>query len=58
VHLDGNDWAMEAVLLMRRRELSPVLGVARAGVHRFGRGTVGFSSCMSETMRGVVCPVS
>jgi hypothetical protein len=58
VHLDGNDWAMEAVLLMRRCELSPVLGVARAGMRGFGHDTVGFRACTSKTARGAACPIS
>jgi hypothetical protein len=32
VHLEGEDWAMQAVLLVRRRELCLGLGSARAGV--------------------------
>jgi hypothetical protein len=52
VNFGDNDWAREVVFLMRCRELSPVLGVARAGAHGFGRGTVGFSSGARETARG------
>jgi hypothetical protein len=52
VHLDGDDWAREAVFLERHRELSPVLGLARSGAHCFGRGMVRFSSGARETVRG------
>jgi hypothetical protein len=58
VHLEGEDWAMQVVLLMRRCELVPVLGVARAGVCGFGHGTVGFRVGTSETARGAVCQAS
>jgi hypothetical protein len=43
VNFGDDDWAREAVFLMRRCELSPVLGVARAAAHGFNRGTVRFS---------------
>jgi hypothetical protein len=52
VHLEGEDWAMQAVLLVRRRELCPVLGSARAGVQCLLCGTVGFRSGANETVCG------
>jgi hypothetical protein len=58
VNFGDDDWAREAVFLMRLCELSPVLGVARAGTHGFGRGTVGFSSGARETVCGTVGLVS
>jgi hypothetical protein len=58
VHLEGEDWAMQAVLLMRRCELVPVLGVARAGVRGFGHDTVGFRAGTSETACGAMCQAS
>jgi hypothetical protein len=58
VHLEGDDWEMQAVLLMRRCELVPVLGLARAAVHCLRLDTVGFRSWASETARGAACQVS
>jgi hypothetical protein len=57
VHFDGDDWAREAVLLERCCELSAVLGLARSGAHCYGRGTVGFSSGVHETVRGAASRV-
>jgi hypothetical protein len=43
-----------AAFLGWRYELSAVLGVAALGVHRFGRGTVGFRALAGKTVRGAV----
>jgi hypothetical protein len=55
VHLKGEDWAMQVVLLVRRRELCPGLGSARAGMQCLLRGTVGFRSGANGTVRGSTC---
>jgi hypothetical protein len=52
VRLEGEDWVMQAVLLVRRRELCPGLGSARAGVQCLLCGTVGFISGANGTVRG------
>jgi hypothetical protein len=52
VHFEGDDWAMQAVLLVRRRELCPGLGLARAGVQCFLHGTIGFRSGANGTVSG------
>jgi hypothetical protein len=52
VHYEGDDWAMQAVLLVRCCELCPVLGSARVVVHFLLRGTIRFRSCANGTVRG------
>jgi hypothetical protein len=52
VHLDDHGWARGAAFLERRCELSAALGVARSGVHWFGRGTVGFRAGTRGTVHG------
>jgi hypothetical protein len=54
VHFEGDDWAMQAVLLVRRRELCPGLGSARASMHYLLCGTVGFRSCVNGTVHGAM----
>jgi hypothetical protein len=55
VHLDGGDWARVAVSLVRHREPSLALGLARSGVQCLLRGSVGFSSGASVSVRGMAC---
>jgi hypothetical protein len=52
VHLEGEDWAMQAVLLVRHRELGPGLGSAKTGVQCLLRGNVGFRSGASVSVHG------
>jgi hypothetical protein len=57
VHFEGEDWAMQAVLLERRSELCPGIGSARSGVLFCGCGVVRFSSGAGKMVRGAACPV-
>jgi hypothetical protein len=52
VHLEGEDWAMQAVLLVRRRELGLGLGSAKTGEQCLLRGSVGFRSGVSVSVLG------
>jgi hypothetical protein len=52
MHFEGEDWAMQAVLLVRRRELCPGIGSAKTGVQCLLHGSIGFRSGMSVLVRG------
>jgi hypothetical protein len=52
VHLEGEDWGMQAVLLVRHRELGPGRGSAKIGVQCLLRGSVSFRSGASVTVHG------
>jgi hypothetical protein len=55
VHLDSGDWARVAVSLVRHREPSLALGLARLGVQCLLHGSVSFSSGASISVRGIAC---
>jgi hypothetical protein len=57
LHLDGGDWAMQVVLLERRRELGPGTRSDRTVVLCCGRGVVRFSAGTGKMARAVACPV-
>jgi hypothetical protein len=58
VHLHDHGWARGAAFLERRCELGASLGVARSGVHWFGRGAGVFRMVTCETVRGAASWVS
>jgi hypothetical protein len=52
VHFEGEDWAMQAVLLVWRHELCPGIGSAKTGVQCLLHGSIGFRLGVSVSVRG------
>jgi hypothetical protein len=57
VHFGGEDWAMQAVLLERRRELGPGTRSDRTVVLCCGCSVVRFSAGAGKMARAAACPV-
>jgi hypothetical protein len=55
MHLDGGDWARVAVSLVRHREPSLALGLARSGVQCVLCGSAGFRSGACVLVCGTAC---